>query len=885
MISPTRGGGARYSPGVISGDPLTGRVSELETIRRALSGVGKYSGVVIAGAAGVGKTRLAREVLARATAAGERTNWIVGTESARPLPLGAFTGSLGDAMSDPLSNVRRVVNSFVAQQGHGRVVIGVDDAHLLDGLSAHVVHQLAQSRGPRLVVTLRTGGDEPDAITALWKDGLLARLDLEPLSVDATRSLIETTLGGAVDARSAQRFWRLTGGNALFLRQLVKDQIAANRLRQVAGVWMWDGDVAVSQSISDMVGRQLGQLTPELALVVDVLSQCEPLAVDLLSDLVDRPDLEAAERAHLVTIDRAGDSLMARLAHPLFGELRRATAGHMYLSRVRGSLARRLAQDVDGDMQATVRRALLTLESDLPPDPKLYLEAARYAMTLLDLDLADRLATAAAHAGLREAVEVQAMNLVLLGRGEQAEAVLREMDTNGHGDTHRWSTVRAANLIWMLGRPNDASAILDGLAARPETPPERAARIAVEACVDAVSARCESAAEKARAALHSGLLSDLHAMMASVALVMAMGALGEVDDLAAVAEDAIDRATTSFQASHMRFWFGGVYARACRLTGRIDECVSAAQRLAGSARDVPGLAYANIAFLLGQTELVRGDVSGAVKLLHEALAGVERHGVITGLRPASFFALAEAHAKLGQPAEANEALAQARGCVPPDYLFMQTALSLATGWALTAGGCLTEAVTVVRGAQKEARDRRQPTHEVACLQAAAQWGDASGAARARELADALSLPLANAVARHTESLLANDGEGLLAASADYRAIGDRATAADSAAQAAVAFRRDQQRRRSLYAGAIARELADECGGLCTPALRSPAGQPLTGRQREVVELVVAGLSYRDIAERLVMSVRSVEGHVYRACQRVGANTREELVAIIRAGPT
>jgi DNA-binding CsgD family transcriptional regulator len=125
----------------------------------------------------------------------------------------------------------------------------------------------------------------------------------------------------------------------------------------------------------------------------------------------------------------------------------------------------------------------------------------------------------------------------------------------------------------------------------------------------------------------------------------------------------------------------------------------------------------------------------------------------------------------------------------------------------------------------------------------------------------------------------------LAASADYRAIGDRATAADAAAQAAVAFKRDQQRRRSLYAAAIARELADECGGLCTPALRSPAGQPLTGRQREVVELVVAGLSYRDIAERLVMSVRSVEGHVYRACQRVGANTREELVAIIRAGPT
>lgn len=70
-----------------------------------------------------------------------------------------------------------------------------------------------------------------------------------------------------------------------------------------------------------------------------------------------------------------------------------------------------------------------------------------------------------------------------------------------------------------------------------------------------------------------------------------------------------------------------------------------------------------------------------------------------------------------------------------------------------------------------------------------------------------------------------------------------------------------------------------------PGVRNPAGQPLTGRQREIVELVVAGLSNKQIAERLVMSVRSVEGHLYRACQRVGASSREQLAAIIRRGPT
>ncbi len=871
-----------YSRPVISGDPLTGRDTELAVIRRALTGVGNYSGVVIAGAAGVGKTRLAHEVLARAEASGERTYWIVGTQSARQLPLGAFTASMCETMSDPISDVRRVINSFVAQQRHGRVLIGVDDAHLLDGLSAHVVHQLAQAHATRLVVTVRTGGDEPDAITALWKDDLLARLDLEPLSATDTRRMIETTLGGPVDSRSAKRFWKLTGGNALFLRQLLKDQIAAGAIWQVAGVWMWDERVAVSDSIGDMVGRQLSRLAPDVALVVDTLSQYEPVAVDVLCDLVHRRDLEAAEQMNLVTVERSGSRLMARLAHPLFGELRRAAASQMYLSRIRGKLAQRLAKDVDDDMHATVRRALLALESDLDPDPQLYLQAARFAMTLLDLDLSDRFATAAADAGVSEAVGLRAISLAGRGHGDQAEPILAGIGVDDP-DGHHWATVRAANLIWNLGRPREASAILDGLASTRESAAQRAERVAVESCVDAVLARCETAAEKARLALDSPTLPDFHAMLASIALTIAHGALGRLDDVSDLVVEAIDRAIMSSQASPMRFWYGGVYARACRVNGRIDECVRSAKQLSESTRDVPGLAYANLAFLLGYAELVRGEIPAAVELLHEALAGAEKHSVTTGLRPASCFALAEAHAKLGQADAANAAITQARQYVPIDYLFMQTSLAVASGWALTAAGCLTDAISVVRAAAEGARERNEPTYELACVQVAAQWGDTSGATRARELADELSLPLADTVARHTESLRSDDGEGLLEASADYRKLGDRAAAADAAAQAAVAFSRNQQRKRSLHAAALAQQLATDCGGLCTPALRNPIGQPLTGRQREIIELVAAGLSNKEISERLVTSVRTVEGHVYRAYQRLGAGSREELVEILRAG--
>lgn len=114
----------------------------------------------------------------------------------------------------------------------------------------------------RLVVTARSGGPEPDAVTALWKDSLLDRIDLEPLSATAAATLIESAVGGPVDSRSTRRFWKLTGGNALYLLQLVKDQVAAGRMHKSAGVWMWDGDVAVSQSISDMVGVASANRSP-----------------------------------------------------------------------------------------------------------------------------------------------------------------------------------------------------------------------------------------------------------------------------------------------------------------------------------------------------------------------------------------------------------------------------------------------------------------------------------------------------------------------------------------------------------------------------------------------------------------------------------------------
>jgi DNA-binding CsgD family transcriptional regulator len=56
--------------------------------------------------------------------------------------------------------------------------------------------------------------------------------------------------------------------------------------------------------------------------------------------------------------------------------------------------------------------------------------------------------------------------------------------------------------------------------------------------------------------------------------------------------------------------------------------------------------------------------------------------------------------------------------------------------------------------------------------------------------------------------------------------------------------------------------------------------PLTDREREIVMLIGEGLSNQTIAERLTLSVRTVESHIYRAMGKTGTATREELAGLL-----
>ena len=107
--------------------PLTGRADKLRIIEAAMSDRDS-SGIVIGGAAGVGKSRLAREALNAAASQGRECRWALATSSARALPLVAFAPWTSSS-TDNLLLAGGVIESLTSAPRGTSVIVAVDDVH------------------------------------------------------------------------------------------------------------------------------------------------------------------------------------------------------------------------------------------------------------------------------------------------------------------------------------------------------------------------------------------------------------------------------------------------------------------------------------------------------------------------------------------------------------------------------------------------------------------------------------------------------------------------------------------------------------------------------------------------------------------------------------
>ncbi|NRQ31618.1 hypothetical protein HII36_07155 [Nonomuraea sp. NN258] len=857
-----------------SGWPFVGRGGPLATVRGALR---SGPGVLIAGAAGVGKSRLAAQAL---IGLGEfAVVRALGTETAAVIPFGAFAHVLTGRPPEGGENLLCwAAGHLRAAAGPGELLVSVDDAHRLDSASAALVHYLARTGAARILVTVRSGEAQPAPVAALWKDELLDRVELQPLTVDEVGEVLTGALGGEVGAATVRHLASVSEGNVLYLREVVHAGRTGGCLVETGGQWRWRGELPVTTRLRELVGARIGHLDQAEREVLELVAFGEPLGTELLVSLTSADVVERVESRGLVVTVTEDRREHVRLGHPLYGEVVRADCGTLRTRRRLRMLAEALEASGLRRREDVLKAAVWRLDSGSASDPAMLLSAANLAWARRDPRLAARLARAAADAGAGvSAVALLGQVLMVLGDADSALAALRQAArtavTEGERAQHAFSL--GINLAW-AGADAEACQVLD-VAARALTDPAWQQEVHIyRGVADFFAGRLTGAAGSlgraracepmtVRGAAHAAGLEawiDAYAGRTEHALSVVEQALAGADDWADEAPHALPTLLDARCAAQV---FSGRLEQAGRTAAEGMELAAAELSVSGFG------AYRAMAARL------RGDAVSAARWCRDEAGRLPAGTPWLGRCLAE---LAHALALLGKAGQARETLAAAED-LAGRWAFTRQPASQAAVWVAAASGDLDEAVTRCLSAVDVAEKQEQRGFLLFALHDLVRLGvPALAADRLSALAERVESPLAGLLARHARAT--GDAVELRAVAAGFDRLGLTLYAAEATAQESAAHR--CAGRGSLARGAQTRAwaLAKRCPGMSTPALVELATPELTPRQREIIQLAAAGLTNRQIADRLTLSTRTAANHLQAAYDKLGINDRTQVGRLLAA---
>jgi tetratricopeptide (TPR) repeat protein len=463
-------------------DVFVGREHELATVDAALdrTSAGRGQALVVAGPAGIGKTRLLLEVVARARERGIAVAWAGCTPDALAPPLWPWAQLLRalardrDAPDDgPWAALRHhpsgpggdpdlarqeqfagIVGALHDAARSQPLILVIDDLHWADAGSLRLLGVLAPTLpGGRLSVVAAHRDDEVDAALAEVRARLAAAgrtLHLTGLASDEVGDLAAAEAGHGLPARAVAMVHRHTGGNPLFARELVALLDRDGHLDRAGRPY---GTVPLPEGIRAVLDAQLSRADDRCQAVLSAASVIgDEFDLDLLAPIVGRDPLDL-----LADIDGAVAARMVRrvapgrfaFVHPLIRE-----AAHD-----------RLASDDRVRLHERAGRALQALESaGRPVDPAALArhfiesapggtapEAVRYARAAGDQAMA---VLAYEDAAVLYGCALDALPLAP-GPGEDADLLLALGDAQqavGRRDAARISFERAAAVARTRGR-------------------------------------------------------------------------------------------------------------------------------------------------------------------------------------------------------------------------------------------------------------------------------------------------------------------------------------------------------------------------------------------------------------------------------------------------
>ena len=350
-----------------------GREETLEELEAVLEQArrGEWRVVLVAGEHGVGKTRLSEELGARAASQG----WTVVsgrcdvnlrssyepfakalTEYVRTRPseglsveLGPLSGELtrlipelrdrAPGLPAPLAadphaghDVERyrlfeAVRTMLAAASRARpLLLILEDLHWAEESTLGLLKYLSGARHPGALVmvgTYRRAVQTQIDLADLWTHDAVTRISLAGLSEVDAMALVSALAGKRFDRDGARALWRHTGGNPLFLREMVHHLLTTTE----PDALVREQDVTaggVPPSLRDMVAQRVGLLPPPTQ---DVLNRAAVIGsefdLDVLARTLDMVETEAldaleeAAEAGLLTEVRGRDGTW-RFEHSVF---------------------------------------------------------------------------------------------------------------------------------------------------------------------------------------------------------------------------------------------------------------------------------------------------------------------------------------------------------------------------------------------------------------------------------------------------------------------------------------------------------------------------------------------------------------------------------------
>ena len=864
--------------------PLVGRDPIVRRLG-ALLAQEHVNGIEIVGEAGVGKSRLALELVRAAATNGRTTEWLEASAAAADIPYGAFAQSLslpGASVTEPalLATLQAELTSRAAPGSP--LVLAVDDVHLLDERSAVLVHHVAVSRSAFVILTRRDGLPARDALRDLWKNDVLERVELGPLDRTATVTLVESVLRGPLEPLTAAALWRRSGGNPLYLRELVNGALETGSLVLGTGGWQMFSRPAPTPRLRDLVEARLGQIDAVDRETVELVAIAGSIDLAALERLTEPLRIERLEERRILAVRRSGNRRHVSLAHPLYGDV---VAGALPETRAR-RLKRRLADELE---RAGARRrddllrlALWRLDGGGDVHPGLFVAASRHALAAFDGLLAERFARGAlsSHPADVPALVLLGRAMASLHRVEEADAVFsRAADAaRTEAEIADVALAFADFLYFRAGRVQEAATVLEAAAHRVHDPAARDEIDSLLVLFRAAAGDLPGVAQAGRALVErddARPRAVVHGLMyASIANVM-LGRFGEAEKqveiglrLAPRTQDELPLAGQMLRINRvMAAAYAGDQERALGLAAAGYR--AALDSGAPEVASMWGMNHAECRMLAGRLEDGR-------RMMLAALA-VARERDPFAVRAIDAGVASTICTWLGRHEEARELRDEIVDLELARDVRSRIWLDRANVWVRWAeDGTDTAARLALAAGDRAAAD----THLVW-----AGWLFHDGvrlgrpdlvADRLAALTQSVGGELVPTMAAHARAHVDDDGAALDRAASAFERLGSLLYAAEASAHAHAAHLRRGEPQLARFAAARAGILAARCQGPTTPPLADVSATPLTPRELVVARLAASGLPSREIGERLRISVRTVDNHLGVIYDKLGASGRADL---------